>query len=230
MFVKNCSPSASVQRSLHRRSLAVAASLHGIACRSELCATRPTAWKAWSRKRFRSVTMSIEVPDEAAAEPHWVMVEKKKVDPSPCTLSTLICPPIMEHSLRQMTNPSPVPPYTREVLPPSTCAKGWNSFAILSCGMPIPVSLTAKSSLSRSVGPVLSRGLMEDLRVVDAPSGEVSPSGPLKLSAEIGLQLTTMTTSPFAVNLNALERRLARICLMRVTSPMTEAGTESMRR
>jgi hypothetical protein len=64
-------------------------------------------------------------------------------DPLPGSLSTVTSPPIIWQNRRVMASPSPVPPYLR-VVDASAWAKDWNSFAICSGAMPMPVSDTSK--------------------------------------------------------------------------------------
>ena len=62
-----------------------------------------------------------------------------KVEPSPGSLSTVMSPPIIWQKRRLIASPSPVPPYLR-VVEASACVKAWNSLAICSGVMPMPVS------------------------------------------------------------------------------------------
>ena len=78
---------------------------------------------------------------------------KKKVLPTPGSLSSQICPPISSTSRRQMVRPRPVPPCLR-VVDMSACVNGWNSFAACSGVMPMPVSRT--ENLSCTFSPVRS--------------------------------------------------------------------------
>src|SRR2546428_296086 len=58
-------------------------------------------------------------------------------------LSTCMCPSINRTRRREMVNPSPVPPYRREV-EESACVKLSKIWLSLSLGIPIPVSATEK--------------------------------------------------------------------------------------
>ena len=64
-----------------------------------------------------------------------------KVEPLPGSLSTVMSPPIIWQKRWLIASPSPVPPYLR-VVEASACVNAWNSFAICSGVMPMPVSLT----------------------------------------------------------------------------------------
>jgi len=70
---------------------------------------------------------------------------KWKSLPTPGWLWTPISPSISSTSLRQMTSPRPVPPYSR-VLEVSTCENGRNSVATWLEVRPMPESSTAKRS------------------------------------------------------------------------------------
>ena len=82
---------------------------------------------------------------------------KKKVLPTPGSLSSQMRPPISSTSRRQMVRPSPVPPCLR-VVDMSACVNGWNSFAACSLVMPMPVSRT--ENLSCTFSPVRSSSSM----------------------------------------------------------------------
>jgi len=70
---------------------------------------------------------------------------KENSEPSPGRLSTATSPPISSTRRREMTRPSPVPPYCR-VIDASACWKLWNSRASCASSMPMPVSRTEKRS------------------------------------------------------------------------------------
>ena len=80
----------------------------------------------------------------------------------------------------------------------STWLNERKSRSIRSGGMPIPVSRTAKAKVAGVPGR-------------DGVNGSTTR--------------TEISTSPVSVNFTALLRRLTRICLTRVTSPSTTAGT-----
>ena len=76
---------------------------------------------------------------------------KWKVQPVPGpALSTHIVPPISSASSLLMARPRPVPPYLRVVLL-SAWLNFWNSRLLPCSDRPMPVSRTAKCSLSLSV-------------------------------------------------------------------------------
>ena len=126
-----------------------------------------------------------------------------KVEPWPGTERTWSSPPSSRAISRLIERPRPVPPYLRLVVP-SAC---WNASKIsfcLSCGMPMPVSLTEisiASSTSRRIGWL---GLQ--------PSAAVR---------------TERVTAPCAVNLNALDKRLRTTCWSRFSSVRMVAGSAS---
>ena len=67
--------------------------------------------------------------------------------PSPGSLSTWISPPSRRAISRQIDRPRPVPPYLRLVVP-SACRNASKMTSSLSAAMPMPVSITAKASMS----------------------------------------------------------------------------------
>ena len=69
----------------------------------------------------------------------------QNVLPLPGSLASMSCPPIDSTSFLEIVNPSPVPPYRREV-ELSACWKASKMMACLSGGMPMPVSDTANFS------------------------------------------------------------------------------------
>jgi hypothetical protein len=71
------------------------------------------------------------------------LLVKAKVLPRPSSLVTVIGPPIRATSREAMVRPRPVPPCLR-VVEVSSCSKARKMLSCLSCGMPIPVSLTVK--------------------------------------------------------------------------------------
>ena len=70
---------------------------------------------------------------------------KVKALPAPGLLRTLMSPPISRASVRDISSPSPVPPWRRagELSP---CPKRVNRFFIAASSMPAPVSVTTNSS------------------------------------------------------------------------------------
>src|SRR5262249_28664714 len=64
-----------------------------------------------------------------------------KVEPWPAALSTVMSPPIIWQNSLLIARPSPLPPYWLAVAL-SACENAWNSLAICSGVMPIPVSVT----------------------------------------------------------------------------------------
>ena len=71
------------------------------------------------------------------------------VDPSPGILSTVTSPPIKRASFPVIASPSPVPPY-RRVVDASAWEKAWNRSPTCSAVIPMPVSLTRKTTKSPS--------------------------------------------------------------------------------
>src|SRR6185503_17565413 len=70
-----------------------------------------------------------------------------KIDPAPSLLSSVIRPPSMVASRRQMDSPSPAPPYSR-VGELSAWRKSSKILPWSSAATPIPVSLTAMATVS----------------------------------------------------------------------------------
>ena len=67
------------------------------------------------------------------------------VEPRPGVLATVTSPPSIWQKRRVMVRPSPVPPYLR-VVEESAWVNGWNSLPICSAVMPMPSSVTRKST------------------------------------------------------------------------------------
>ena len=69
----------------------------------------------------------------------WVAKVAVKIEPLPGRDSTVRSPPILRHSWREMSRPSPVPPYLRVVLPASACRRGnVVSDVVLLLAQPLP--------------------------------------------------------------------------------------------
>ena len=137
-------------------------------------------------------------PAAAASATSRSAVNQKR-DPCPGMLSTSMPPPIRVTNWREIASPSPVPP-KRRVVELSACENAENSRARASSVMPMPVSTIENSSRLARL----------------ASSGEPSRAG-----------RTSISTSPFSVNLTALPTRLVRTWRSRPASPRTAAGTAS---
>ena len=74
---------------------------------------------------------------------------KWNVLPTPGSLSAQMLPSIISTSRLEMESPSPVPPYFR-VVDVSAWENAWNSRALCSGVMPMPLSRTENFSLTRS--------------------------------------------------------------------------------
>ncbi len=74
-------------------------------------------------------------------------MRKLKLLPSPGTLCAVTSPPISWARLREISSPSPVPPWRRE-RDSSPCEKRRNSRSSVLWSMPMPVSVTTNSSCS----------------------------------------------------------------------------------
>jgi len=71
---------------------------------------------------------------------------RRKVEPCPLSLVTVMSPPIMRASWREMARPRPEPPNLR-VVAPSACVKTVNSLSVVSSDMPMPVSETSTTTM-----------------------------------------------------------------------------------
>ena len=111
----------------------------------------------------------------SAASDGGAGTQKRKVLPSPGTLSTVISPPISSTSWREIARPRPVPP-RRRVAAESTWVKRWKSCRLAASGMPTPVSRTATRSRPPSAGskPRLASTLPASVNLTALPTRLIS--------------------------------------------------------
>ena len=88
-------------------------------------------------------------PSPEYSETFSTRTVKRKVDPTPISLSTPISPPIIWTSCFAMLRPRPVPP-NRLVVDASACEKESKILDLASGDIPMPVSRTSKRSGSQS--------------------------------------------------------------------------------
>jgi hypothetical protein len=105
----------------------------------------PGFCSAWRTLALSSTTSTDSVVAAGAAGGTWPAASSgqtnRNSEPRPGSLLTLMLPPIMAASWRQIASPSPAPPNLRLVLL-SACEKASKMPACWSGAMPMPVSRT----------------------------------------------------------------------------------------